>query len=350
MTAYGYCMMDPDDDRAQVQGFSIACTGMMSLTKILTIGLSLGTGVCGGHFWGPLYTGCAAAHFFVDIIAYFADDFVIAKQISAFPCIAIICIMGSTHVVTYRCHTAIMLVLTLTITSFTTEQKTGSTAGDYSAVFPLLVVACFVPLMLARGTVFYATQRCRGDIVAIPEVLCEPMKDGMATGIVHDDGSSYEDGSYGDESMSSGLSMESQGETPNVTGTTVTTGNMETVDPLGISLHSNKQHFRKRTNSSTNDPLAVSQHSLGNLSKLSGTGSGGARRPVSVKRVRSFGHVEELQPPLLSQARAGAATTHKSNSRSSTPVNNGPSLPRHRRKSSNVSMNSIDASRLDAPP
>lgn len=51
-------------------------------------------------------------------------------------------------------------------------------AGDYSAVFPLLTVAVFVALQISRQTVFYGKQRSRGDIMALPEVLCEPGKEG----------------------------------------------------------------------------------------------------------------------------------------------------------------------------
>lgn len=51
-------------------------------------------------------------------------------------------------------------------------------AGDYSAVFPLLTVAVFVALQISRQTVFYEKQRSRGDITALPEVLCEPGKEG----------------------------------------------------------------------------------------------------------------------------------------------------------------------------
>jgi hypothetical protein len=67
---------------------------------------------------------------------------------------------------------AIMLILTLTISAFDQGDSsgTGYTAGDYSAVFPLLVVSVFVSLMISRGTVFYAAQRSRGDIMALPEV------------------------------------------------------------------------------------------------------------------------------------------------------------------------------------
>ena len=72
-----------------------------------------------------------------------------------------------------------MLILTLTISAFDPEDgKNGMVAGDYSAVLPLLVVSVFVSLMLSRSTVFYPTQRSRGDILAVPEALCEPGMEG----------------------------------------------------------------------------------------------------------------------------------------------------------------------------
>merc|ERR1711957_995600 len=148
---------------------------MGSFAKIVTTGLSLGTGIIGGHFWGPLYTGAAAAWFVHDI---FRNFFPFLPVLSQYPCIGILCIMGSTHVVTYRTHTAIMLVLTLTISNFVSEDGLGVSMGDYSAVFPLLVVACYVSLIAAQKTIFYKTQRDRGDIIAVPEVLCEPRKEG----------------------------------------------------------------------------------------------------------------------------------------------------------------------------
>jgi hypothetical protein len=83
---------------------------------------------------------------------------------------------------------AIMLTLTLTISSFgqgNSGSTDGITAGDYSAVFPLLVVSVFVSLMLSRGTIFYSAQRSRGDIMALPEVLCEPGKEGAPMIVEH---------------------------------------------------------------------------------------------------------------------------------------------------------------------
>lgn len=73
-----------------------------------------------------------------------------------------------------------MLILTLTISGFDPENENNSfqVAGDYSAVFPLLVVSVFLSLYCSRGTKFYPTQRPRGDITAIAEVLCRPGKEG----------------------------------------------------------------------------------------------------------------------------------------------------------------------------
>jgi hypothetical protein len=73
--------------------------------------------------------------------------------------------------------------LTLTIDAFDPEGTDGTSgerkvAGDYSAVFPLLTVSVYVALQLSRTVVFYAKQRSRGDIMALPEVLCEPGKEG----------------------------------------------------------------------------------------------------------------------------------------------------------------------------
>lgn len=175
LTAYGYCM-HPEGDNSSAQ-FSTACIGIIAVTKVVVIGLSLGTGIVGGHFWGPLYVGCAASHFFSDIWSLISQQF-FGKVIGDYPCVAMLCIMGSAHVVTFRANMAIMLILTLSIKSFTSELS-DSASGDYSAIFPLLVVACFLSLQASKShKPFYAEQRCRGDISAIPEVLCEPNLDG----------------------------------------------------------------------------------------------------------------------------------------------------------------------------
>jgi Voltage gated chloride channel len=211
-TTFAYCMIDPNDTEAITLGFGVGCASLIIITKTIVIGLSLGTGIIGGQFWGPLYVGCAAAHLLTDVCARFGNYFSFARSLSRHPCVVILCTMGSAHVgkflcycsfcilvypdlqislcvnsllntlpvVPFRSHMGIMLILTLTISAFAPEDDPSSStllAGDYSAVFPLLVISVFISLMVSRDTIFYSTQTSRGDITAVPEVLCQP---GMA--------------------------------------------------------------------------------------------------------------------------------------------------------------------------
>jgi len=178
LTAYGFCITDLGDETTAAAGFSMGCSALIGVSKIVVTGLSLGTGIVGGQFWGPLFTGCIASHFFTDFVNLISGYIGFGASLSAFPCVAILCVMGASHVVTYRAHLGIMLILTLTISAFDSGATFGNTGGDYSAIFPLLVVSVFVSLMLCRTIVFYGAQRSRGDIMAIGEVLCEPNKEG----------------------------------------------------------------------------------------------------------------------------------------------------------------------------
>jgi hypothetical protein len=144
-----------------------------------------------------------------------------------------------------------MLILTLTISAFNPEDgATGSVAGDYSAVFPLLVVSVFVALMLTRSTVFYPTQRSRGDIIAVPEVLCEP---GMAgRPMVHD----YEmAGAAGDTDESY--------ETDDDDDSNKETQILNSLSPLDI-----EENFEKSLLRNTPSPTAVRGDSPARLSSL----------------------------------------------------------------------------------
>jgi hypothetical protein len=81
--------------------------------------------------------------------------------------------------VLFRSHLGIMLILTLSISAFKPEEPGESNkAGDYSAIFPLLVIAVFTALMSSMSTTFYTAQTSRADIVAVPEILCRPGRTG----------------------------------------------------------------------------------------------------------------------------------------------------------------------------
>lgn len=178
LVALGYCMMDEGSEK---EGLSIGCSIAIVLAKIFVTGLSLGTGIVGGHFWAPLFVGATASQFFTESIGLSSKWLGISTSLTQYPCVALLCIMGATHVVTFRAHMAIILILTLTIDAFVPEDyalRNIKVAGDYSAVFPLLTVAVFVALHISRHITFYEKQRSRGDIQALPEALCEPGKEG----------------------------------------------------------------------------------------------------------------------------------------------------------------------------
>lgn len=209
LIAWGQCLVDRSDAASREEGFPIACSAIIAIAKILTTGLSVGTGIIGGHFWGPLFVGCIASHFFTDLANLISNSaFGHPAAIATYPCVAVLCTMGACHVVTFRAHTAIMLILTLTISAFDPTGSTddGNNGGDYSAVFPLLVVSVFVALHVSKDrVVFYNTQRSRGDIMALPEVLCEPGKEGAPMVLNHgNDGSNASHGNESDLSSPEG--------------------------------------------------------------------------------------------------------------------------------------------------
>jgi H+/Cl- antiporter ClcA len=97
-TRHAICMIDSEDAQAIRNGFSIGCSSLIAVAKTLVVGLSLGTGIIGGHFWGPLYVGCAASHFLTDVVNLLHDKFGFSTALSAYPCVVILCTMGSAHV------------------------------------------------------------------------------------------------------------------------------------------------------------------------------------------------------------------------------------------------------------
>ena len=88
---------------------------LIAAAKVIAIDLSIGTGIVGGHFWGPLYVGCALAHIYTDAVNTVANFIGIGHFLAAYPAIVMLCFMGGAHVVTFRAHAAIILILTWTI-------------------------------------------------------------------------------------------------------------------------------------------------------------------------------------------------------------------------------------------
>ena len=52
-------------------------------------------------FWGPLFVGCVASHFFPDLVKIFDDRFGFGGGLATYPCVVILCTMGSAHVGTH---------------------------------------------------------------------------------------------------------------------------------------------------------------------------------------------------------------------------------------------------------
>jgi H+/Cl- antiporter ClcA len=60
----------------------------IAVAKIFVTGLSLGTGIVGGHFWGPLFVGCAASHFLTGLVLKVSNTLGVTSNLSAYPCVA----------------------------------------------------------------------------------------------------------------------------------------------------------------------------------------------------------------------------------------------------------------------
>jgi hypothetical protein len=177
LLAWSYCLVDPADPKAVLNGPGLLCNFAMFASKFLCIGLSVGTGIVGGQFWGPIYVGAVASNFFIDFVNVIYNYMGIGSSLFQHPCIALLCIMGSAHVAVFRAHTAIVLLLMLTISAFEEGSKFFTTE-NFAAVFPLLVVSCFVSLIATQGVVFYNQQRCRSDTITSPGHICKAGKTG----------------------------------------------------------------------------------------------------------------------------------------------------------------------------
>lgn len=333
MTAYGFCLVDPADPKAVEAGFSLGCSALITFAKIWSTGVSLGTGIVAGQFWGPLFTGCAAAQFFTAFVNWTQTHFGFGGWLAAHPCVAILCIMGSSHVVTFRTHSAITLILTLTISSFDAGGEVKQVvAGDYSAVFPLLVVAVYVSFILARDYVFYKAQRARGDILALPEVLCEPGKLGRPLVVQHTD--DFDDPDYGVQSINGDLKtsddLHPMHRESNETPTNETAETSFIASPANEGSDSQSLIFQTPSPEEVvlASPTAVGGHrrslsvplieSTNDAKPLLARSGSFDKKPLSPRppspggrnlvRVSTYGEVTDHQPSLLDQARATRST------------------------------------------
>jgi H+/Cl- antiporter ClcA len=162
LLSWSYCLVDPEDPQAVLIGPGIQCSSALFIAKLVCIGLSIGTGIVGGQFWGPLYIGAVASNFLIDFMKIIHHYLSIGSSFFEHPCIALLCIMGSAHVVVFRAHSAIVLLLILTISAFEEGSKFFTTE-NYASIFPLLVVSCFVSLLVTQDVIFYQEQRDRED-------------------------------------------------------------------------------------------------------------------------------------------------------------------------------------------
>ena len=89
LVALGYCMVDRKNESNVQLGFSIGCSATISIAKIFVTGLSLGTGIVGGHFWAPLFVGCTASHFLTDSVGELSSWLGVSMSLSAYPCVAV---------------------------------------------------------------------------------------------------------------------------------------------------------------------------------------------------------------------------------------------------------------------
>ncbi len=89
LVALGFCMVDRTSADGAKFGFSLGCSAAIALAKIFVTGLSIGTGIVGGHFWAPLFVGCAASHFLTDSVSILASALGVSISLSAYPCVAV---------------------------------------------------------------------------------------------------------------------------------------------------------------------------------------------------------------------------------------------------------------------
>lgn len=88
LVALGFCI--PRDHTGETKiGFGVGCSAAIAIAKVFVTGISLGTGIIGGHFWAPLFVGCASSHLLTDTIGILSKSMGISLSLSNYPCVAV---------------------------------------------------------------------------------------------------------------------------------------------------------------------------------------------------------------------------------------------------------------------
>jgi len=77
------------------------CHCGVSICQVVACFLTVPVLVIITDFWGPLYVGCAASHFFTDLVKLVDARFGYGGGLATYPCVVILCTMGAAHVGTF---------------------------------------------------------------------------------------------------------------------------------------------------------------------------------------------------------------------------------------------------------
>lgn len=126
------------------EGLSLGCLTVIPLVKMVITGMSLGSGVRCGHFWGPLFVGGAFGQLLWAFLGY---QFGFRTEIiESYLSVAILCTMASAHTVTFRSYLGISTILT-------------QASGQRHHVFVAILASAVVATLLSQDVVFYKAQR-----------------------------------------------------------------------------------------------------------------------------------------------------------------------------------------------
>ena len=139
LSPYATCMPNKE-------GLSIGCLIAIPIARTFIVGLTLGTGIRCGHFWGPIFGGAAVGQVTVHLLGLVGFNLPYAG-------LFLMCTMASAHVVIFRSPLGIAFLL---------MQSAG-----YDIVASVAVLsAAHISLFLSRDAIFYKSQRDHTPVFA----------------------------------------------------------------------------------------------------------------------------------------------------------------------------------------